>query len=93
VVSLRAIRRPPIGQGWPELLHRGVAAVRSDAPEADQEVQWNQGQLPEKEKQHGIQGAEYAQGDALQQQQQGVIQARQCAHRVPGGGHHAQHEE
>ncbi len=63
---------------------RRVASVGTDAPEADQKIERNQGQLPEQEEQHQVKGAEDAQGGALQQQEQSEVEPRHVADAVPG---------
>ena len=75
-------QRNPAGQHEQGVFDGGETSFRPDAPQADQEIDRDQGQLPEQEEQHQVQGAEHADGEALQRQQQGKVQP---GHGLNGG--------
>ena len=86
-------QRDAAGQHEQGVLDGGETPFRADAPQADQEIDRHQGQFPEQEEQHQIQGAEYAHGDAFQRQQQGEIQSGQGLDAGPGRQDHGAEQQ
>jgi hypothetical protein len=69
-------QRHATGEHDQEITYRRRLAARPEAPQADQEVQRQQGELPAEEEQDAVECAEDAQRGRFEQQQQGKVQAR-----------------
>ncbi len=76
-------QRHATGEHDQEITYRRRLAARPEAPQADQEVQRQQGELPAEEEQDAVECAEDAQRGRFEQQQQGKVQAAPAARRRP----------